>query len=100
MEMALLYDGVLLFAESCKSIEYFPIQLDCSNSVWDKGSTYKNYLALLNNTRKYIELCESSPKASNMITNAARYWDMLKTSMSLKGQNLMLRTISSKSKEL
>lgn len=47
MEMALLYDGVLAFAETSKHVELYPIQLDCSDSVWDKGSTYKNYLAMV-----------------------------------------------------
>ncbi|KAL5284003.1 GRIK3 family protein [Megaselia abdita] len=46
MEMALLYDGVMLFAETSKNIDFSPVQLNCGDSVWDKGSSYKNYLGM------------------------------------------------------
>ncbi|XP_055849584.1 glutamate receptor ionotropic, kainate 2-like isoform X2 [Episyrphus balteatus] len=46
-EMALLYDAVQLYAETTKTISFRTIPLNCSDaSVWDKGETFGNYMAL------------------------------------------------------
>lgn len=59
MEMALLYDGVLTFAEASKEADFHPIQLDCSDTVWDEGSSYKNYLAMVSFVNKTIYICNN-----------------------------------------
>ncbi|XP_055907858.1 glutamate receptor ionotropic, kainate 2-like [Eupeodes corollae] len=47
MEMALLYDAVQLYAEASKSVQFRTVPLNCTDSsVWDKGATYENYLAM------------------------------------------------------
>lgn len=47
MEMALLYDGVVLLAETSKNIDFFPVKLDCDDGAWVEGSSYKNYIGMV-----------------------------------------------------
>lgn len=49
--MALLYDAVIAFAETTKSIQYVPQPLDCkldADNVQEDGSTFKNYMRSVN----------------------------------------------------
>uniref|UniRef100_A0A1I8NN53 Glutamate receptor ionotropic, kainate 2 n=1 Tax=Stomoxys calcitrans TaxID=35570 RepID=A0A1I8NN53_STOCA len=57
MEMALLYDAVIAFAETTKHIQYMPQPLDCkldADNVQEDGSTFKNYMRSLDFDRNTL----------------------------------------------
>lgn len=56
MEMALLYDGVKMFAETSMNTDIFPGPLDCETSVWTEGSTYRNYLEMVSSDPIFLHL--------------------------------------------
>ncbi|XP_055904035.1 glutamate receptor ionotropic, kainate 2 isoform X1 [Eupeodes corollae] len=48
VNMALVYDGVQLLAETFKHVNFRPVQLNCNDdSSWDKGYTLINYMKSL-----------------------------------------------------
>lgn len=56
MEMALLYDGVFLFTETLNNLfsdasetvqDFLPGAMNCTAGVWEKGSSFKNYLGMV-----------------------------------------------------
>ncbi|XP_055852897.1 glutamate receptor ionotropic, kainate 2-like isoform X2 [Episyrphus balteatus] len=48
VNMALVYDGVQLLAETYKHVNFRPVQLNCNEvSSWDKGYTLINYMKSL-----------------------------------------------------
>lgn len=49
MDSALIYDGVMVFANALRQLGYHqikPVELDCrdSKSIWQKGYTISNYM--------------------------------------------------------